>query len=173
MASERFLASARAAARNLASGLEQSNTVIVFAESCTAGLVSAILAQVPGISNWLAGSFATYQDESKQLWLNVAEDTISTVTSVSIEVTAQMAGHALEKTERAGLSLAVTGHLEADAAGGAPYCFVCTADRDARGVPRPSEVVRKTLTAETRAGRQWQAAIFCLELATDASKKDR
>ena len=43
-------------AQSLANCLNQRQVGVVFAESCTAGLVAASLAQVPGISRWLCGS---------------------------------------------------------------------------------------------------------------------
>ena len=42
---------------------------VVFAESCTAGMVSATLAAVPGISDYLCGSMVTYRPEIKENWL--------------------------------------------------------------------------------------------------------
>ncbi len=36
--------------------LQRTGHVIVFAESCTAGMIAATLGRIPGISEWLAGS---------------------------------------------------------------------------------------------------------------------
>ncbi|MEM7453376.1 MAG: nicotinamide-nucleotide amidohydrolase family protein [Planctomycetota bacterium] len=171
MANERLISNARNAARKLALILEQKNIVIVFAESCTAGLVSGLLAQVPGISNWMAGCFATYQNEAKQDWLNVEADLIAEHTAVSREVTLQMAINSLSRTPRASISLAVTGHLEPDATDEAPACLICIAQREASGDCSASDVVKKVLSAETRAGRQWQAAIHCLACAINSLEK--
>jgi len=46
-------------AKRLAQILEEQNRKIVFAESCTGGLVSATLTQIPGISSYHCGSAVT------------------------------------------------------------------------------------------------------------------
>jgi nicotinamide mononucleotide (NMN) deamidase PncC len=48
--------------------LELSGDGLVLAESCTAGLIAATLARVPGMSRRLAGSFVVYQIDSKVRW---------------------------------------------------------------------------------------------------------
>ncbi len=56
-------------AQRLVDVLKRLDTKIVFAESCTAGLVSATLARVPGVSAYLCGSAVTYRDEVKTAWV--------------------------------------------------------------------------------------------------------
>ena len=51
------------AARRLAKILAATNHKIVFAESCTAGLVAQSLSRIPGISPWHCGSMVTYRNE--------------------------------------------------------------------------------------------------------------
>jgi nicotinamide-nucleotide amidase len=99
------------AATRLADQLRRKNVRIVFAESCTAGLVSAALATVPGISAWLCGSAVTYQDETKAGWLGVAPDELEEFTAVSAEVATSMARGVLKMTPKADLAVSVTGHL--------------------------------------------------------------
>ena len=72
MISEPLLNSTDNLARDVARELEQQNKKIVFAESCTAGLVSASLAKVPGISQHHCGSAVTYRNDSKHRWLGVS-----------------------------------------------------------------------------------------------------
>ncbi len=102
-------------AGDLADGLARTETRIVFAESCTAGLVSATLASVPGISNWLCGSAVVYREQTKTQWLNISTSLIEKHTAVSALVTMELARNVLEKTPEAGLAVAVTGHLGPDA----------------------------------------------------------
>jgi len=95
--------------------LEQGGDVLVLAESCTAGLIAATLARVPGMSRRLAGSFVVYQIDSKVAWLGVSADVIQQHDVVSREVAASMAAQALDRTPHATISLAITGHLGPDA----------------------------------------------------------
>lgn len=83
----------------------------VFAESCTAGMVAASLASVPGISAVLCGSWVTYREASKTEWLGIPEHLIARHSAVSREVTEAMAIEALRRTPEAHHSLAITGHL--------------------------------------------------------------
>jgi PncC family amidohydrolase len=100
-----------AAAQNLADLLGRRRLRIVFAESCTAGLVSATLARVPGISEWLCGSAVVYRLDTKHRWLGVPEDLLQNPGPVSREVACAMAAGVLERTPEAELSAAITGHL--------------------------------------------------------------
>ena len=95
--------------------LETSNAVVVLAESCTAGLIAATLARVPGMSRRLAGSFVVYQIDSKVAWLGIDPDLIRRHDVVSREVAEAMAIKALDHTPHASIALAITGHLGPDA----------------------------------------------------------
>ncbi len=99
------------AAQRLADVLQQHQTQIVFAESCTAGLVSASLAMVPGISKWLCGSAVTYQEATKVRWVGVQPQDLENFTAVSEQVAAAMAVGVLRVTPHADLAVSVTGHL--------------------------------------------------------------
>lgn len=84
---------------------------VVFAESCTAGLVSAALGSIPGISEYLCGSAVTYRDRTKQDWLGVSKELLVDPGPVSKEVVTAMARGALDLAVEADLALAITGHL--------------------------------------------------------------
>ncbi|MCH2211273.1 MAG: CinA family protein [Fuerstiella sp.] len=99
----------RAAA--LADYLYRTDHVIVFAESCTAGLISATLGQIPGVSQWLAGSAVVYQIETKTEWLQVDQTLLQDPGPVSQIVSEQMAIGILNHTPQASISASVTGHL--------------------------------------------------------------
>jgi nicotinamide-nucleotide amidase len=99
------------AAQSLAEALADARLRIVFAESCTAGAVSAALAAIPGISAWLCGSAVTYQEQTKTDWLGVDPADLQRFSAVSDIVTTAMAVGALSKTTTADLAVAVTGHL--------------------------------------------------------------
>jgi len=102
-------------ANQLFDAMETSGDILVLAESCTAGLISATLARVPGMSRRLAGSFVVYQIESKVAWLEVPPETIQQYGMVSQEVAASMAAQALRMTPHATIAMSITGHLGPDA----------------------------------------------------------
>jgi len=95
--------------------LRQKRQVLVTAESCTAGLISASLARVPGMSACLAGSFVVYQSASKVKWLDIPAEIISKHDVVSAEVAGLMATNALKRTDHATVAISITGHLGPDA----------------------------------------------------------
>lgn len=84
---------------------------LVLAESCTAGLVSATLAQTPGISRWLCGSAVVYQEATKSAWIGVSPATLQQWTAVSTEVAIEMATGVLLKTPQADIAASITGYL--------------------------------------------------------------
>ncbi len=135
---------------------------IVFAESCTAGLVAATLAKIPGVSDCLCGSAVTYTDETKVDWLGVSVETIEQFTAVSDQVARQMAAGVLATTKLADVAAAITGHLGP----GAPpsldgVVFVSLAER----VETTSKIESLRITVETndRVARQIEAAERLLE----------
>ncbi len=98
-------------ARRLADLLSQSGRKIVFAESCTGGLVSASLTRIPGISAFHCGSAVVYQIATKQEWLGIPANLLEKPGPVSRIVAEQMATRVLERTPQADLAVSVTGHL--------------------------------------------------------------
>ena len=102
-------------ATQLFHALEKTGDVLVLAESCTAGLIAATLARVPGMSRRLAGSFVVYQIDSKVAWLGISADAIRRHDVVSREVAESMATQALTRTPHATIAMSITGHLGPDA----------------------------------------------------------
>lgn len=97
--------------QRVADSLQQLGWRVVFAESCTAGLVSAALGSIAGISDHLCGSAVTYRNQTKQDWLEVPSESLENPGPVSQQVVQLMARGALSSTEEANVALAVTGHL--------------------------------------------------------------
>ena len=85
-----------------------ASKILVTAESCTGGLVSACLTEIPGSSNVFTHGFVTYSNKSKIETLNVSESLIERAGAVSEEVSVAMALGALARTP-ADLAVAVTG----------------------------------------------------------------
>ncbi len=102
-------------AADVARFLKAAGLRIVFAESCTAGLVSATLARVPGISEHHCGSAVVYRLDTKAKWLGVPEAMLIDPGPVSEEVAAAMAEGVLQVTPEADLAASITGHLGPDA----------------------------------------------------------
>jgi nicotinamide-nucleotide amidase len=83
---------------------------LVTAESCTAGLISAILSQVDGAGDVLQGSFVAYSKDHKAQALGVARDVMQREGTVNSTVVAQMLQGALERSP-AEIGVAVSGVL--------------------------------------------------------------
>ncbi len=81
---------------------------IAVAESCTGGLVSAALTEVPGSSDVFCAGFVTYSNEAKIAMLGINPDVVETFGAVSIAVAWAMARGALAKS-RADVTVAITG----------------------------------------------------------------
>jgi nicotinamide-nucleotide amidase len=81
---------------------------IAVAESCTGGLLSAALTDVPGSSAVYDRGFITYSNAAKYKQLGVSDDIIDTFGAVSEAVAWAMARGALERSE-ADLAVAITG----------------------------------------------------------------
>ena len=78
------------------------------AESCTGGLVAAILTEIPGSSDVVERGFVTYSNEAKIEMLSVPASLITKHGAVSKEVARAMALGAL-KHSRADIAVSVTG----------------------------------------------------------------
>jgi len=99
------------AARRVAKLLKASGLKVVFAESCTGGLVSGSLTQIPGISEHHCGGVVVYRDETKAAYLDIPPKLLDDPGPVSRQVAELMAQGVLDRTPEADLSAAVTGHL--------------------------------------------------------------
>jgi PncC family amidohydrolase len=148
------LASLTTQAQLLAATLRDRHVRIVLAESCTAGLVSAALGAIPGISAYLCGSAVTYREPTKTAWLGVSAAEIAQSTAVSEPVTRQMALGVLERTPEADFSAAITGHLGPDASADADgTIYIAIAQRKPNG-PQLISVNQRKLAATDRPARQ-------------------
>ncbi len=100
---------------------------LALAESCTGGLVSELLTEMPGISAVLRAAWVSYSNDAKVELLGVPRELIERHGAVSEEVAAAMARGARERA-RADVALAVTGIAGPD--GGSadkPVGLVCFA----------------------------------------------
>ncbi len=81
---------------------------IATAESCTGGMVSAALTDVPGSSDVFERGFVTYTNTAKTEMLGVREATLAAHGAVSEEVAREMALGALVNSD-ADLTVSITG----------------------------------------------------------------
>jgi nicotinamide-nucleotide amidase len=106
MASERQTTSALA--RSLLDLCRSRKLTIATAESCTGGLVSGALTDIPGSSDVIDRGFVTYSNDAKRVMLGVEADTLSNFGAVSKETATQMAVGALERAD-VDLAVSITG----------------------------------------------------------------
>lgn len=159
--------SVNAHASRLADELKRRNLRAVFAESCTAGLAAAMLAEVPGISEFFCGSAVTYREATKRQWLEVSPQDLEQYTAVSEPVARQMAIGALKHTPEADVATAITGHLGPDAPAELDgVVFIAVAYRGSGGTV-VRKVQRAILAADERTDRQREAAELLLATLAD------
>jgi nicotinamide-nucleotide amidase len=137
---------------------------IAVAESCTGGLVSAALTEIPGSSDVFEAGYVTYSNAAKVHELHVSEEVVETFGAVSVATAWAMARGALNATD-ADVAVAITG--VAGPGGGTPQKPVGTVvfaldERDAD----PAKIVadQKFFDEKTRSGVRRQAALCALEL---------
>ncbi|MDR3303272.1 MAG: CinA family protein [Treponema sp.] len=92
----------------LIAALSEASLTVAVAESCTAGLVSDLLAQVPGASRVFWGSFVSYSVAAKRAMLGLDAARILRYGVVSAETARDMAQGALAQSG-ADMAVAVTG----------------------------------------------------------------
>jgi nicotinamide-nucleotide amidase len=94
---------ARVVAENRAAG-----RMVALAESCTGGLVTAAITDIPGSSDILQAGFVTYADDAKRHLLGVSGDIIDTFGAVSAACAWAMAKGAVERSG-ADVAVSITG----------------------------------------------------------------
>lgn len=82
--------------------------LLVTAESCTAGLIASMLADLPGAGQLLDCAFVTYSVEAKQRCLEVTDETLKHHNLTSEPVAREMALGALARS-RANVAISNTG----------------------------------------------------------------
>lgn len=95
-------------AEALLSTCRSTGLTIATAESCTGGLVAALLTELPGSSDVFERGFVTYSNDAKMQQLGVSEQTLQAHGAVSREVALEMAKGALNRSD-ANLTVSITG----------------------------------------------------------------
>ena len=85
-----------------------NRVVIASAESCTGGMLSSAITEIPGSSAIFECAFVTYSNISKMKLLRVNKNTLDCYGAVSEEVAGEMAIGALNNSQ-ASLAISITG----------------------------------------------------------------
>ncbi len=87
---------------------ERARLKIATAESCTGGLVAALLTEIPGSSTVVERGFVTYSNKAKEEMLGEPGDMLADFGAVSEPVARMMAEGALANS-RANIAVSITG----------------------------------------------------------------
>jgi nicotinamide-nucleotide amidase len=151
-------------AREVVEANRKAGRRVAVAESCTGGLVSAALTEIPGSSEMFEAGYVTYSNAAKIQELNVSADVVDTFGAVSVATAWAMARGALAATD-ADIAVAITGI--AGPGGGTPSKPVGTvvfATAERSGDPAKIVADQKHFDEKTRSGVRLQAALCALEL---------
>jgi len=126
-----FSSELKALSQDIGELLLAKNHVLTLAESCTGGLISALITNTAGSSAWFDSGLVTYSNQAKQDLLQVKEATLTQYGAVSEQTAMEMAIGVLQQG-RATISASVTGIAGPD--GGTPekplgtVCFAWTGE---------------------------------------------
>jgi len=157
-------------ARRVVEENRRAGRTFALAESCTGGLVSAAITEIPGSSEVFEASFVTYSNELKQELLKVSQDVLETFGSVSIATAWGMAQGALKLTH-AHVAVAITGI--AGPGGGTeqkPVGTVVFARAERGGSPDNIAADLKKFEDNGRSDIRLQVALCALELLLPESE---
>lgn len=96
-------------ARELIDLLNEKNLKIATAESCTGGLISKLITDIPGASNVFECGICAYSNSIKEKLLLVSSRTLDLHTAVSKEAAMEMAAN-VRKLANADIGLSTTGY---------------------------------------------------------------
>lgn len=88
--------------------LRERKQTLASTESCTGGLVSSLLTDISGSSDYIFANFVTYSNEAKMKYLGVSENTLNMYGAVS-EQTAKEMAEGLLKVSGCDYAVATTG----------------------------------------------------------------
>lgn len=160
------------AARKVLDANRAAGRRIAVAESCTGGLVSAALTEIPGSSDVFEVGFITYSNEAKNAVLKVSTDVLETFGSVSIATAWSMARGVLDRSA-ADVAVAITGIAGPD--GGSekkPVGTVVFAQAVRGGDPKNVVADQRHFENNGRGGVRLQAALCALELLMPSAPSD-
>jgi nicotinamide-nucleotide amidase len=156
------------ASNRLIALLKKNRLTLSLAESCTGGLLSALLTRHAGVSAVFLGGVISYSDESKSIFLGVDRRAIKKFGTVSLPIAEQMCFGAKKRFE-SDIALSITGI--AGPSGGTkqkPVGTVCFS------VHTGSEIVLQQMKfSGSRTEIQTQSAMHGIELLIDTLRTFR
>lgn len=153
-----------AAARDVIAANRALGRRVTVAESCTGGLVSAALTEIPGSSDVFDAGFVTYSNEAKMAQLGVNLDVIETFGAVSTATAWAMARGAIARST-ADIAVAITGVAGPDGGSERKPVGTVVFARAERGAG-PDDIIaeRRDYGDLGRGGVRLQAALTALSL---------
>ena len=106
--------------------LDKNGLLLATAESCTAGRIVALLAEVPGSGSLVECGYVVYSPEAKHRLLGVKPETIKQFNLTSVEVAREIVWGALHDSP-ATVAVATTGLCGTEDVDGIPAGTVCFA----------------------------------------------
>lgn len=152
--------------QQLGHALIDRKLVLATAESCTGGMVSALITSVSGSSQWFDRGFVTYSNQAKQQMLDIEAQDLLEFGAVSQQIAGLMARQACYKSQ-ADIAVSITGIAGPD--GGTQDKPVGTVwfgwmfNHDDEGVLKTSQ----QLFEGTRAKIREQSVCFALQRILD------
>ncbi|MEO5867517.1 MAG: CinA family protein [Sphingomonas sp.] len=153
-----------AAAKHVVDANTAAGRRVAVAESCTGGLVSAAITEIPGSSEMFDAGLVAYSNHAKLDLLRVSADVLDTFGAVSVATAWAMAQGALDASG-ADVAVAITGIAGPD--GGTdkkPVGTVVFARAEKGGDPGHVVADRRDFGDIGRGGIRLQAALCALEL---------
>ena len=145
--------------------LLRRNWMLGCAESCTGGLLSAAITDIPGASRWFDRGFVTYSNAAKMEQLRVGQDTLERYGAVSEATAMEMAAGVLGASRMAGFAISTTGIAgPAGATPGKPVGMVCFGFAQRAGEGLVTRAVTRIFEGDRQQVRAASVA-FALETA--------
>ena len=148
--------------------LKAEQLLISCAESCTGGLLSALITTVPGASTVFELSVCTYSPRFKTKILGVKPETLQEKGAVSRDTAAQMAA-GIRLLSGADIGISITGAAGPDAADGKEPGTVYIALSDGKSV----RIEKLQITYESRVQTQEAAVLAMFDFVNQYLEKRR
>lgn len=141
--------------------LKEQGKDIAMAESCTGGLVTSMLTDIPGSSGYVKGSIVAYSNAVKMQLLGVKQETLAQYSAISAETAKEMA-EGVRKVLGTSLGVGITGNAGPRESEGKPVGLVYIAVSDADGT-----VVKELHFTSTRENNKLRIATTAISMALD------
>ena len=146
--------------------LAQGKT-IAFAESCSGGLASSLVTDVPGSSEYLLGSIVTYTNMAKNKLIGVQQETLERYGAVSRETACEMA-MGVRRVLGSDIGVSITGNAGPGASEGKPVGLVYIAVATEQAL-----YCQEHRFTSTRTENKLRIALAAISMAIDKLKEEK